>query len=112
PWEFFSDDGTAFPSGHTWRVFAVATVLAERHGKVAAWIAYPVATLAGLARIELDVHWASDVLAGAALGHVIGRAVVRRRDERAGRVPRIAFAPQIDGRTGTYGINLRISLGR
>ncbi|MDX1388871.1 MAG: phosphatase PAP2 family protein [Acidobacteriota bacterium] len=110
--DFFSGDGTSFPSGHTWRVFAVATVLAERHGKVAAWIAYPVASLAGLARIEQDIHWASDVLAGAALGHVIGKAVVRRRDERAGRAPKLTFAPMIDGRTETYGVMFKVSLGR
>jgi membrane-associated phospholipid phosphatase len=40
----------------------------------------------GLARIEQDAHWASDVLAGAILGTVVGNAVVKINDGiRAGR---------------------------
>lgn len=80
--EFFTQFPGVFPSGHTARAFAVSTVLAERYGRRAAWIGYPLATLVGLARIESDHHWASDVLAGAALGWGVGRAVVRRRDDR------------------------------
>ena len=45
---FSYEDSGRFPSGHTSRAFTLATVLAERHGKVAAWIAYPLATLVGL----------------------------------------------------------------
>lgn len=109
----FFEDGSAFPSGHTWRAFVVATVLAERHGKVAAWIGYPIATLVGLARIEQNVHWASDVLAGAALGHVIARAVVRRREGRAAaRQGRVRFSPMLDAERSTYGVMLTIRLGR
>ena len=44
--DFFEGD-TLFPSGHTSRAFALATVLAERHGKAAAWTAYPMAALVG-----------------------------------------------------------------
>jgi membrane-associated phospholipid phosphatase len=109
----FFEDGSAFPSGHTWRVFVVATVLAERHGKVAAWIGYPIATLVGLARIEQNVHWASDVLAGAALGHVVAKAVVRRREGRASaRQGRVRFSPMFDTERATYGVALTIRLGR
>ena len=109
----FFENGSAFPSGHTWRAFVVATVLAERHGKVAAWIGYPIATLVGLARIEQNVHWASDVLAGAALGHVIARAVVRRREGRAAaRHGRVRFSPMLDTERSTYGVMLTIRLGR
>ncbi|MEE9218332.1 MAG: phosphatase PAP2 family protein [Acidobacteriota bacterium] len=74
----FWKGGDVFPSGHTARTFAIAAVFAERHGARAAWIGYPVATLVGLARIETNAHWASDVVAGAALGISIGRAVARR----------------------------------
>lgn len=74
----FWKGGDFFPSGHTSRTFAIAAVFAERHGRRAAWIAYPVASLVGLARIETDAHWASDVAAAAALGIAIGRGVARR----------------------------------
>ena len=104
--EFF-DASSAFPSGHTARAFAFATVLAERHGATAAWIAYPLATAVGLSRLERDVHWASDVLAGAALGHVIAKAVVRRREARALRV-QISLPVTRD--RGTAGVLLRIPL--
>jgi len=88
-------------------------VLAEPHGKVAAWIGYPIATLVGLARIEQNVHWASDVLAGAALGHVIARAVVRRREGRAAaRQGRVRLSPMLDAERSTYGVMLTIRLGR
>ncbi len=79
--EFFHG-GSVFPSGHTAHAFAVATVLAERHGRVAAWLAYPLAAAVGLSRLERDVHWTSDVVAGAALGHLISKAVVHRRERR------------------------------
>ena len=104
--DFFGGDGI-FPSGHTARAFAFATVLAERHGKVAAWVAYPIATLVGLFRIESDSHWASDVLAGAALGWAVGKAVSRRREERRGR--KVILMPGISPDDGAPGVYLRIS---
>ena len=91
-WFSYEDSGR-FPSGHTARAFTLATVLAERHGKVAAWISYPLATLVGLSLIDSEDHWASDAFAGAALGYVVGRAVVRRREERA--VRRVRFEPVV-----------------
>jgi membrane-associated phospholipid phosphatase len=35
-----------------------------------------VATTVGVSRVHHDAHWASDVLAGAALGALAGKAVV------------------------------------
>lgn len=78
----FFHGGSYFPSGHAATAFAWATVLAERHGRAAAWIAYPLAAAVGLSRVERDVHWTSDVVAGALLGHVVSKAVVHRRNER------------------------------
>lgn len=80
--EFFEEFPGVFPSGHTARAFAVTAVVAQRYGRTAGWIGYPLATLVGLARIESDEHWASDVLAGGALGWAVGRTVARRRAER------------------------------
>lgn len=69
---------TSFPSGHTSAAFAFATVLAERHPKYQ-WAAYGAATLVGWSRVEVRAHRWRDVLAGAALGHWIGRRAVKRQ---------------------------------
>jgi hypothetical protein len=105
----FFGGGSAFPSGHTSRAFAIATVLAERYGKIAAWIAYPLATLVGLQRIQSDVHWASDVLAGAALGWGVGKAVVRLRAARADAERKITFAPTFGPQGRGAGIMVRLT---
>ncbi|MFQ5877477.1 MAG: phosphatase PAP2 family protein [Acidobacteriota bacterium] len=72
------DDDTIFPSGHTSRSFAIAAVLADRYGRKAAWTAYPLAALVGLATLQEDSHWASDILAGAGLGLAVGKGIVSR----------------------------------
>jgi len=87
---FFSG-GSIFPSGHTARSFAIAAVLADAYGRKAALFAYPMAALIGTSTIERDVHWASDVAAGAGLGLAIGKAISRRHADRAD--PRAAAGP-------------------
>ena len=74
---FFAGD-SIFPSGHTLRSFAIASVLADRYGRRAALVAYPVAALVGLSMIQEDRHWASDVVAGAGLGMAIGKGIAAR----------------------------------
>ncbi|HAH31931.1 MAG TPA: hypothetical protein DCL44_06415 [Elusimicrobia bacterium] len=69
---------TSFPSGHTTSAFSVASVLAARYeSPVVGIVAYSLASGVALQRIYADRHWASDVFAGAALGTVVGRAVVK-----------------------------------
>jgi membrane-associated phospholipid phosphatase len=71
---------TAFPSGHAGKAFAMATVVAETYGPEHSWVpwlAYPLAGLTALGRINAERHWASDVFMGAAVGHFIGRMVTR-----------------------------------
>jgi hypothetical protein len=64
----------SFPSGHTATAFATATSLTYAYGWKAAVIAYPVAAFVGLSRLSDDMHWGSDVLAGAFVGFIVGRA--------------------------------------
>ena len=76
----FSREFYSFPSGHTSSVFALATVVSDEFAEHAPWVAfvaYPVAFLAGASRIVGRQHWLTDVVAGAAAG-VFAAKVSRR----------------------------------
>jgi membrane-associated phospholipid phosphatase len=65
-----------WPSGHTANAFAAAAVIAEIYNdniplKIAA---YSYAALMGFT-VTLNVHWASDALAGALIGYAVGKTV-------------------------------------
>lgn len=70
----FRDD--AFPSGHTMSAFATASVISSAY-PTAAPFAYGTAALVGLSVMKRGWHWPSDVLAGGALGALIGQVAVR-----------------------------------
>jgi len=84
----------SFPSGHATGAFAFASVIATHYDNP--WVdatAYGVAGLVGLARIQLNAHWASDVVGGALIGGVIGHHLVHFNQER--REQHSAFTPTI-----------------
>lgn len=64
----------SFPSGHTAVAFATATSLAYSYGWKMAVISYPIAAFVGASRWADDAHWGSDVIAGAFVGIIMGRA--------------------------------------
>ena len=66
---------TSFPSGHSATTFATATVLQRHYGWKAGVPAYAVAGYVAASRLADNKHYLSDVLFGAALGIVGGRAV-------------------------------------
>jgi len=69
---------SSFPSGHTTVAFATAAALTrETHARWVRWVAYPAAALVAWSRLRDNRHWASDVVAGAAVGY--GSAVVTER---------------------------------
>jgi hypothetical protein len=70
-----------FPSGHTVAAFSVATVFAERYRnhRWAPWVAYGLAGVVGLSRLNAQAHFPSDIFFGAALGYSISHFVVLRR---------------------------------
>jgi membrane-associated phospholipid phosphatase len=68
----------SFPSGHTTQAFSLASVIAGHYDEW--WIdslAYGIAGGVGLARIEQEAHFPSDVVAGAIIGTVVGKTIVR-----------------------------------
>lgn len=66
----------SFPSGHATIAFALAESINLTSGsRWAPWVTYPTATMVGWSRVRDDEHWASDVVAGAALGIWTARKV-------------------------------------
>jgi membrane-associated phospholipid phosphatase len=101
---------SSFPSGHATGSFAFAssiTVEAARRwpkrAKLVGALAYGGALLDGVSRVYRDMHWPSDVAAGALIGTVSGLVVTRWQhahpDNRLDALARRAlFAPTADGR--------------
>jgi membrane-associated phospholipid phosphatase len=69
-------DGEArsFPSGHAAGGFAAATVIQRHYGIKGAVPAFAAAVLISGARLQANSHYATDVILGAALGVIAGRA--------------------------------------
>ena len=76
--------GDSFPSLHVSTAFAIGTVFAESGNDEYRWIrriiGYGVAGATGYTRINENVHWLSDTVAGAALGIATARFVLNRQN--------------------------------
>jgi len=75
-------DPLSFPSGHTSAAFTTAGVLSKRYGGWIAGAGIGLGILTGLGRMEDEKHFASDVVAGATIGWIIGRTVGQRKPEK------------------------------
>jgi hypothetical protein len=65
----------SLPSGHTSATFATATIIQREFGWKAGVPAYALAAWVGASRMHADRHYLSDVIMGATIGIVSGRAV-------------------------------------
>ncbi len=102
-------DKLSFPSGHTSSAFAMATV-AHHHFGPRVWIpAYLAAGAIGVSRIQSNKHNLSDVLAGATLGYIVGRTVVRENGEPLRRKTQIQLVPSTDASGTGVGAGVHIS---
>jgi undecaprenyl-diphosphatase len=63
---------TSFPSGHASAAFAAASLLAPESRVPALW--YALAAQVAYSRVHVRIHHASDVIGGAVIGLVVGRA--------------------------------------
>lgn len=85
----------AFPSGHTMRAFAVATVLSGLYDDHI-WVGITAFSLAGytaFSRLVSGEHWPSDVYAGALLGYLVGRGVLQFQRDKAAKCFSLGLAP-------------------
>jgi len=107
PYQFGYDGNNSFFSGHTSGAFSLATVISEVYKEDQQWVpyvAYGVATMTAYARMHDKKHWATDVLAGAVVGHLVTKLVYRmhKSDDSQGG---FMVMPSYDYETGTYIIN-------
>jgi membrane-associated phospholipid phosphatase len=93
----------SFPSGHTSAAFASASILERTYGWKAGAGAYAAAAFVGWTRVRDNAHWLSDVIAGAALGTVVGQSVGRGDSARGWTV-----APSV----GNHAIGIRVIRSR
>jgi membrane-associated phospholipid phosphatase len=114
PGKFF-DGGASFPSGHSIESWALASVIAHEYkhkgGKFVPYLAYGLAGLVSAARFTAQQHYASDIVAGGAMGWFIGRFVYQTHEDHAAH--RHAWEPQviptIDAATRSYAVSLRLT---
>jgi membrane-associated phospholipid phosphatase len=99
----------AWPSGHTSACISVAASLTAYYPDQL-WIpliGYPVGVLIGFGLVVGDHHWASDVVAGALIGHAIGYSIGRSFRARVLGTSRSASGITIVPLAGdTYGFAL------
>jgi membrane-associated phospholipid phosphatase len=105
-------DNLSFPSGHASNAFACASVWAEQYGWKGALPGYFAASLVAGSRLAAKKHRLSDVVAGATLGYIVGKSVVRW-DAKPSRKPipvkkqiRVGPATALDG----SGLGLRVDV--
>ncbi|MEO8199520.1 MAG: phosphatase PAP2 family protein [Gemmatimonadota bacterium] len=92
---------TSTPSGHAAMAFALATSLSDQFGKPwASAILFTAATGTAWSRVNDNVHWFSDVVAGAAIGIVTARFADGKLTLFGLSAPRLS--PSTDGMSLTW----------
>lgn len=86
-----NDEYQSFPSGHSSAAFAFAAIMSSETSHSwpeSRWIIGPIvyggAAFTGVSRIYNNAHWASDVLAGGAIGTLTGLKVYRYQHSHPG----------------------------
>ena len=103
---FTQFNNRSFPSLHAAAGFAAAAAVSaevlERNPDGGWWVSpvlFTVATIPGLTRFYLDQHWASDIVAGAFLGTLMGNRVVHyAHTHRPTRLDRVLLGVSQDNR--------------
>lgn len=105
----------SFPSGHTATAFVGAEMLFQEYRTTHPWIgytAYGISAVVAYLRMHNDVHWANDVLAGAAVGMLSTKFAywlypkIFREKKRENRMKRTAFFGMPYYQDRTAGVNV------
>ena len=108
----FFKGGDSFPSGHAIESWALASVIAHEYGhgtKLVPIVVYGLATVVSSARFAAQRHYASDIVAGGAMGWFIGRYVYQTHMDHAIHrhfLGRPTIAPEIRPSERLYGVAL------
>ncbi len=110
----FFEGGNSFPSGHAMQSWALASVVAHEYkdSKFIPILAYGLATAISASRFAGQKHYASDLVAGGAIGWFIGRYVYQTHHEheahyKAWLHPQVI--PDIRPSEKRYGIALKFN---
>jgi membrane-associated phospholipid phosphatase len=113
----FWGGGTSFPSGHAIQIWSIASLLDHEYQdkRIVGITAYALAGIVSASRIAAQKHFASDVVAGGAMGWFIGRYVYNTHmshlaHTRASFMPTIE--PQFQPAQRSYGVSLIFALDR
>jgi len=68
----------SLPSGHATQMFALAAVFSEQYSLPVQMLLYTMAAAVSAERVYDNHHFSSDVLAGAAIGYVVGKVLAWR----------------------------------
>jgi membrane-associated phospholipid phosphatase len=95
------EDHLSFPSGHASNAFAIAAVAERHYGWKAGLPAYALAGVVAVSRLQRNKHYLSDVMAGATLGYIVGRTVVRVNGQpiEGPRHAQLSLSPLLGRRT-------------
>jgi membrane-associated phospholipid phosphatase len=87
-----------WPSGHTTTAFAMATTLIELYPDEAnlKYVAMAYATFIGVG-VAVNIHWASDAVAGFLMGYAIGRTVGREFSGKTVDNNNLVIVPGLSG---------------
>jgi membrane-associated phospholipid phosphatase len=100
--------GQSFPSGEATEAFTLAAVVSSHTDSLPLQgLSWALAGLVGWERMQLDAHWASDVVAGALIGIVVGRWVSDRGRAESADHPTVAIQPAVG--TKALGVNATLS---
>ncbi len=110
--EFFTS-GASFPSGHAIASWSLASVIAHEYGhrKWVPFVAYGLASVVSASRFAAQQHYASDIVAGGAMGWFIGTYVYKTHEGKPGFL-HPSITPNFQPGSGTYGIGLNFDLSR
>ena len=112
---FKGKDG--FPSGHAIETWSFASVISHEYApsKIVPIVTYGLATIVSVSRFTGQKHYASDIVAGGAMGWFIGKYVWdhhqdpeihKRYDPLHSRFMPDTIAPVVQPGSRTYGVNV------